>query len=155
MNSIQIIQAEKENLESIALLFNQYMIFYDQPSNKSVYKAYLKERMQNKETVIFLALDNAKLPLGFVLNYYSFSSVSLGRTIILNDLYVDQNHRNKGIGEQLIKRVFDFAKNTNALRVDLETGIDNKTAQGLYERIGFKKDKNALLYSYSETVAKG
>ena len=149
MHSIKVIKAQEENLENITPLFDKYMVFYKKPSNIIVHKQYLKERIQNKEAVIFLAIDSTEKAVGFALNYYSFSSVSLGRTLILNDLYVDKNYRNQGIGKQLIKTVFDFAKNTKAIRVDLETGLENKTAQRLYEKIGFQKEEEALHYSYS------
>tara|TARA_B110000908_G_C9811437_1_gene253075 strand:- start:27 stop:479 length:453 start_codon:yes stop_codon:yes gene_type:complete len=146
---IKIIEANIEQLDIIMELFNQYMIFYKKPSNETKYKAYLKERIEKNETTIFLALNSENIPLGFVLNYYSFSSVSLGKTITLNDLFVKSEYRKKGIAEKLINKTFDLAKKNGAIRVDLGTAKDNYTAQKLYERIGFVKDEEYFAYSYS------
>ena len=146
---IKIIEANIEQLDIITELFNQYMIFYKKPSNEIKYKAYLKERIEKNETTIFLALNSENIPLGFVLNYYSFSSVSLGKTITLNDLFVKSEYRKKGIAEKLINKTFDLAKKNGAIRVDLGTAKDNYTAQKLYERIGFVKDEEYFAYSYS------
>ena len=146
---IKIIEVKIEQLNTITSLFNQYMIFYKKPSNENKYKAYLKERIENKEAVIYLAYSNDNIPLGFVLNYCSFSSVSLGKTITLNDLFIHPEYRKKGIAKKLIKKTFELAKQIEAVRVDLGTAKDNYTAQKLYEKIGFLKDEEFYVYSYN------
>ena len=85
---LKIVEANIEQLDIITELFNQYMIFYKKPANESKYKDYLKNRIENNEATIYIALNSENVSLGFVLNYYSFSSVSLGKTITLNDLFV-------------------------------------------------------------------
>ena len=145
---IKIIEADIENLEEITELFNQYMIFYKKPSNESKYRAYLKKRIENNEAKVYLALNDDNVPLGFVLNYYSFSSVSLGKTIVLNDLFVKSKYRKNGIAERLINKTFELAKKIDAIRVDLGTAKDNFIAQKLYERIGFVRDDKFYSYSY-------
>ena len=65
---------------------------------------------------------------------------------VLNDLFVNGNARKKGFGEKLIKRAIEFAEETGAKGLFLETGHDNVTAQKLYEKIGFKKETNYFYY---------
>jgi len=145
---MEIIEAKLEHIDLIYPLFNEYMIFYKKPSDELKYKSYLKDRIENEEATIFLALNDENEPMGFVLNYYSFSSVSLGKIIVLNDLFVHSDHRKKGVAEQLINSSFDLAKNRGAIRVDLGTAKDNKIAQNLYKKIGFSKDEEFYAYSY-------
>lgn len=147
--NIHISEATIEELDTVSQLFNQYMIFYKKPSNENLYKAYLKERLENKEATIYLALSDDNTPLGFVLNYYTFSSVSLGKTITLNDLFVQPDYRKNGIAEKLIKRTFELAQQTGVVRVDLGTAKDNCAAQKLYERIGFVQDTEFFAYSFN------
>ncbi|WP_074406395.1 GNAT family N-acetyltransferase [Aquimarina megaterium] len=147
--NIEIIETTIEELDVLTELFDQYMVFYKKPSDINKYRSYLKERLQNKEANAYLAIDdNTNNPLGFVLNYHSFSSVSLGRIVVLNDLFVMPEYRKKGIAERLINSAFDLAKQVGAIRVDLGTGKDNYTAQRLYEKIGFVKDEDFYTYSY-------
>jgi len=141
-------QLKIENLDELVPLFNQYMVFYEQESNPVKYEAYLRERLEADEATVFLAYEDSEA-VGFVLNYHSFSSVSLGKIIVLNDLYVHSDHRNKGIGKSLIERTFELAEDCGAVRVDLGTAKTNTTAQGLYEKIGFVKDTEFLSYSYN------
>lgn len=129
-------------------LFDLYRQFYKQPSDKALAEKFIKERLEKNESAIFVALENAT-PAGFTQLYPQYSSMRASKSWILNDLYVESVHRKKGIGEALIKAAMDFAKNDGATFVQLETAIDNYTAQSLYECIGFKKqpsDDDFLLY---------
>lgn len=145
--STNLHQATLEELNQITMLFNQYMIFYEQASNPSKYRTYLKERMENQEADIFIAYDDQQEAQGFVLNYTSFSSVSLGKIIVLNDLFVLPEHRQKGVANKLIQRVKQFAREKGAIRVDLSTAKDNYNAQALYEKIGFEQGSKFFGYS--------
>ncbi|MEH7273237.1 GNAT family N-acetyltransferase [Neobacillus vireti] len=142
---MSIQRATINDLNSLAELFNSYRIFYQQESNLEGAKNFLKERLTNGDSVVFIAFDEGN-PVGFVQLYPTFSSVSMKRSWILNDLYVKASARKKGHGEKLINKAIEFAEETGAKGVSLETGNDNITAQSLYERIGFKKESNYFYY---------
>jgi len=144
---MKIEEVSLEKLSDLVALFDNYMVFYGQPSNPERYQFYLKERLEKNEATFYLAYENNKA-LGFVTIYTGFSSVSLGKILILNDLYVLPEGRKKGIGRLLIEKTFELAKNTNAIRIDLETAKDNFNAQKLYENIGFIRDDEFYSYSF-------
>lgn len=121
-------------------LFDRYRIFYQQPSDPALAERYINERLGKNESVIFVALrqvDEQLIPVGFTQLYPKYSSISAVKNWILNDLYVDNAYRKQGIGGSLINTAMDFAKNEGAAYLQLETAVDNFTAQSLYERIGF------------------
>ena len=123
-------------------LFDKYRVFYKQQSDMVLAETFINERLDKNESIIFVALENENdklVPAGFTQLYPKYSSISAKKNWILNDLYVAPHYRGKGIGEQLIKIAMRFAKNENAVYVQLETAVDNYTAQSLYERIGFIK----------------
>lgn len=125
-------------------LFDQYRVFYNQPSDTALAENYIKQRLENNESVIFVALESINgndVPVGFTQLYPTFSSVRAVKNWILNDLYVDAQHRKKGVGEKLIEAAMQFAKDDNATYVQLETAADNYNAQRLYESIGFVKQQ--------------
>lgn len=140
-------ELKMEELDHLVPLFDQYMVFYQQESNPSRHEAYLRDRIEKNEATVFVAYEEGQA-IGFVLNYHSFSSVSLGKIIVLNDLYVNEEKRGKGVGQRLIERTFQLADETGAVRVDLGTAKTNATAQGLYEKLGFVKDEEFYAYSY-------
>jgi ribosomal protein S18 acetylase RimI-like enzyme len=127
-------------------------VFYKKPSNYEKHKAYLKERMENNEAIIYLAFDesNPKAAIGFVLNYITFSSLALNKIIILNDLFVDSTTRKNGIGEKLIMQTIALANEIGSNLIRLRTAKNNIVAQGLYHKMGFVRDE--VLYSYDLAV---
>lgn len=144
---MQIIRATIDNLDILVPLFDGYRVFYNQKSNPEAARKFLNERFQKEDSVIFLATASDGLGLGFTQLYPSFSSVSMQRTYILNDLFVSSEARKKGIGEALMERAKLFAKNEGSKGLTLETAIDNP-AQKLYERLGWKKDAHVNHYTW-------
>ncbi|HEY9001133.1 MAG TPA: GNAT family N-acetyltransferase [Mucilaginibacter sp.] len=121
-------------------LFDKYRVFYKKDSDIGLAEQFIKTRLSNNESVIFVALES-DLPVGFTQLYPKYSSVSAVKNWILNDLYVEPGHRKQGIGEALIKTAMDFAKGDGAIYIQLETAVGNYTAQSLYEGIGFQKQE--------------
>ncbi len=123
-------------------LFDKYRVFYKQPPDIETARKFIQERLDNNESVIFVSLDtNTNRPIGFTQLYPKYSSARAIKNWILNDLYVDKEYRNKGIGENLIKTAMDFARQNGAKFVELSTAVDNYTAQSLYKQVGFKKSE--------------
>lgn len=137
--NLTIVQASLDHIEVVLPLFDRYRQFYDQPPAVDKARRFLTERLTGNESVVFLAL-RAGVGVGFTQLYPSFSSLSMKRLWILNDLFVAATARKQGVGEALLERAKQFALETNAQGLILETGMDNP-ARKLYERLGWKRDE--------------
>jgi GNAT superfamily N-acetyltransferase len=140
-----IIQANIEHLNDLVPLFNGYRMFYKQDSDMESTKTFLKERIQNKDSIIYMAYIKEEA-VGFTQLYPLFSSVSMKTMYLLNDLYVKSTHRGKGIGESLINTAKALCEKEKNKGLALQTATDNP-AQKLYERLGFVKDHD-LYYNW-------
>ncbi|WP_173918631.1 N-acetyltransferase [Halobacillus sp. Marseille-Q1614] len=147
---MEVYQAAIEDLEGVSNLFNLYRVFYQQPSDIEGAKTYIKNRMDNKDSVIFVVKEKNKY-LGFTQLYPVFSSISMKRAWILNDLYVDSEARKQGIGELLLHKAKDYAIETGANSISLSTSPDNDSAQRLYEKNGYIRDSQFYYYELSLT----
>ena len=49
-----------------------------------------------------------------------------------------------------MNRARQLAEETGAARIELETAIDNVTAQSVYERLGY--ERNTRFYGYALTI---
>ena len=138
---MHIRQATLIDLEFIIPLFDGYRQFYKQPSDIEGARSFLKERFTHNESTIYVAhtASNTQELVGFTQVYPLFSSVSMERMLLLNDLYIHPDHRGKGIGTLLINRVKELCTTTGQKGIALQTGTTNP-AQKLYERLGFTKD---------------
>ena len=146
---MRIIQATLEHLDLLTPLFVKYREFYGSLAYPDSSRAFLEKRLRRKESVIYLALadDKDKL-MGFCQLYPSFSSLSLKRVWILNDIYVAEDARRQLVADNLIRTAKKMAKETNAVRMRVSTSSNNEVAQKTYESIGFKEDtefKNYVL----------
>jgi GNAT superfamily N-acetyltransferase len=141
---IAITKATTKNIKDIAPLFDAYRVFYKQVSNLEAAKSFLKDRLTTKESVIFIAWVNGAA-VGFTQLFPTFSSVSMQRSFVLNDLYVDANQRKKGIGKALLNHAKQFCIKKRYKGLALETATDNP-AQKLYEQLDWKKDTEVYHY---------
>ena len=145
---MRIIKATLEHLDLLAPLFVKYREFYGQLPYPDSSRKFLKKRLERGESVIYLALpddDDNKL-MGFCQLYPSFSSLSLKRVWILNDIYVAEDSRRMLVADHLMREAKAMAKETNAVRLRVSTSNDNDVAMKTYESMGFRKDNEFKSY---------
>lgn len=142
----KIEQIKPESLNQVIPLFHEYRKFYRKEASVNA-EQFLSERLKNNESVIYAAYVENKC-VGFVQLFSTFSSLNLGKVIILNDLYILPEYRRKKIASELIKTVIEHAKSEKATGVSLSTQIANTGAQDLYKKIGFKKDNDFFYFNF-------
>ena len=135
-----IIKAEIQHLNDLIPLFDSYRIFYRQKSNLVAAKQFLKARLEKQDTLIYIAYSE-DLAVGFMHLFHSFSSVSMKPLYILNDLFVINEFRKKGIGLALLNQAKKKTKEEHYKFVVLQTEANNP-AQYLYESLDWKKDND-------------
>lgn len=145
---MEIKKSQLSDLPKVHQLFCSYLKFYQQEVDQVRSWEFLRQRLAQNESAIFIAEVN-EVACGFVQLYPCFSSLSQSHTWILNDLFVDSNLRKNGIGQKLIETAVAFTKQSGAAGLSLQTAIDNISAQKLYERLGWVKDVKYLTYSFT------
>ena len=141
-------RATLDDLDALATLFDGYRVFYKQSSSPALARAFIEERLQRDESVIFIARDDGtREAFGFTQLYPMFSSVSARRIWVLNDLFVIPAARKRGVARALMDCARDFAMEAGALRLILETAEDNHAAQALYESLGYVRESDERHYS--------
>jgi GNAT superfamily N-acetyltransferase len=136
---MMIRRAKKKDIEDLSILFDKYRIFYKQRSDVEKARSFLKKRMKRKESVIFVAEERDEL-IGFTQLFPIFSSVSMKRTWLLNDLYVNEKSRGIGAATKLLDAAKEFGAETNSKWLLLQTAAENFTAQKVYEKNGWVKE---------------
>lgn len=142
---IEIRLAAAADLDALAPLFDGYRQFYGQPADVAAGRVFLEARLQQHESVILLALS-ADQPVGFCQLYPIFSSVSMRRAWLLNDLFVASNARGQGVGERLLDAAAAHGRTSGAAWLMLQTAHDNTPAQRLYARAGWQLDQQFHSY---------
>ncbi|MDB5274537.1 MAG: Acetyltransferase, family [Chitinophagaceae bacterium] len=144
MNSIR--KATIQDLEPLAHLFDGYRVFYEQTSDLIVGKIFLKERITNKESEIFIALNNEAIITGFVQLYPIFSSTRMKKLWLLNDLFVNPVYRGQGISKLLMGKAKEFSQQSGSCGLILETAKINAIGNRLCPSVGFTLDTDHNYY---------
>ncbi|MEO2031102.1 MAG: GNAT family N-acetyltransferase [Planctomycetaceae bacterium] len=145
-DEIEIVHALPDHTDDLAPLFDAYRCWYGKSSDLAGAQGFIRQRLTSNESEIFFARRQHQ-PVAFTQLYPTFSSVSMGRVWILNDLYVVESVRREGVGTVLLETAAEFARALGAVRLQLETKQDNVAALAAYEALGWTQDSDFLHYS--------
>ena len=140
-----LIQANLNHLDDLAVLFDAYRVFYKKETDLDAAKKFLRERLANDQSVIFMVYNDSRA-VGFTQLYPVFSSVNMAAVWLLNDLFVDPVYRGKKIGKQLLEAAQNHCTASGAKGVSLETEQTNVVGNKLYPIMGFEKDTEHNFY---------
>lgn len=157
MSSLVVRQAVLADLEPAAVLFDACRQFQGQPADLGAARAFLRARFEHGQSVVFLAHEAAAAgphearadgsgALGFAQLYPSFSSVALARVFILNDLFVAEAGRRRGVASALLAAVEAHAWAMGACRVTLNVALENREGQALYLARGWAPDAQFRMF---------
>lgn len=138
MSTVKTRLAVKDDLDQLTEILIKYREFYGVTSRASVQvKNFLRERIEKGDSKIFIASEESENRItGFIQLYPSFSTVALKPQWILNDFYVLEEERKKGIGSLLMNAVKEYFKDS-AKGFILVTEKSNLAAKQFYSKHGW------------------
>lgn len=139
MTDLIIRPATPADLEALVPLFDGYRQFYGQPGDEERARAFLRERLERLDTVLFLAEVDGT-PAGFTHLFPIFSSTRCARLWLLNDLFVAAHARKRGVARGLLLAAEQYARASGAVGMELATAHSNTPAQRLYQSLGWQLD---------------
>jgi ribosomal protein S18 acetylase RimI-like enzyme len=151
MSTIRIRIATLADLDVIAPMFDAYRQFYEQAADLALARSFIRDRLQNNESIVLLASNEAQQVVGFCQLYPTFCSVEAKPIYSLYDLFVNPEARRSGAGKGLLQAAEKLAAERGKARMDLNTARTNKPAQAAYESLGWVRDE--VFYAYSKSVA--
>ena len=128
--------------------FDAYRKFYGKVTDLEGAKTFLKNRISNAESEIYVSENSAAKLVGFVQLYPLFSSTRMKKYWLLNDLFVHPEFRGKGISIGLIDKAKALVKASNACGMYLETEKSNLIGNTLYPKTGFELNTGWNFYEW-------
>ncbi|MFT2112729.1 GNAT family N-acetyltransferase [Marinomonas sp. 2405UD68-3] len=142
-----IIKEIIEDTKKIGNFLDMYRQFYGEISDIKSSISFIGNRIISNESVIFVAQKKEKI-IGFIQLFPSFSSVTLQKMFIVNDLYVSDKCRGQGVGRALLKESAHYGISKNIKQLFIEGAVSNVKARGLYEDFGFILNSDYMYYHY-------
>jgi len=85
-------------------------------------------------------------PVGYALYFFTYLAAMGSPILYLEDLFVDPQYRNKGIGTDLLSNLKEIASAKKCCRLEWHTFNWNKKAIQFYESIGAKPSPESLQF---------
>jgi GNAT superfamily N-acetyltransferase len=122
-------------LEEVLPLIEGYQRFYGAEPDLERNRRFFSRFLDPSEDGILLGAWVDGNAVGFATLYWFFSSTKTAETVLMNDLFVRDEIRGKGIGRALIQRALGEARRRGAAHLEWFTAPDNATAQRLYDSV--------------------
>jgi GNAT superfamily N-acetyltransferase len=97
-----------------------------------------------------LLAEDAGVPVGFALFFHNFSTFLAQPGIYLEDLFVVQEHRGRGIGRALLRQLARVAVERGCGRLEWSVLDWNRDAIGFYERLGARPNSEWTVYRLTD-----
>ena len=141
---------EKSQFDSIIEMMQDFYAIDNYPIDIEVSKKLFEEFvLDEKLGKAFLIYQSDEVGIyeivGYVILAFFFSFEYKGRTAFLDELFIKENFRGKGIGKQTIDFIKKQASNQNIKLIYLEVENHNQNAQKLYLANDFVVHNRKLL----------
>ena len=133
------------DIETVVLMMQEFYAIDNYPIDVEVSKTLLTEFISNKNLgKAWLIIFNDEI-LGYAIITFIFSFEYQGKIAFLDELYVTEKARRKGIGSQAIEFIKGESHKLSLKLIYLEVESHNKKAQNLYIANGFEMHNRKLM----------
>ncbi len=131
----------QERFEALLPLIAAYQRFYevegiDDERNRAFFRRFLAP----SDDGLLLGAWDGERPVGYACLYWTFTSLVPAEIVLMNDLYVAEEARGRGVGRALIDAAAGVARARGAHHLEWVTAPDNITAQRLYDSTGAERE---------------
>lgn len=137
--SITIREAVAADYERILELFNEFSAFENHAGEVTNNVELMKSEADYFNALV--AVNNAGIIVGYTIWFYSYPTW-IGKSLYMEDLYVQPEYRGEGLGSMLIKALIKHAKSKGCKKMHWQVSDWNNTAIDFYESLGAKIDRN-------------
>jgi ribosomal protein S18 acetylase RimI-like enzyme len=113
-------------------------LWVDKEINKEAVRTVIEKGLHSENQKYICAIDGEKL-VGYcslTIKNNLWVSANLGN---VDELVVDSQYRNKGIGKLLLNKIEAIARQHKCVKIELDSAFHRTAAHEFYERLGFKK----------------
>jgi GNAT superfamily N-acetyltransferase len=140
------------DIDPLMELVQEFYLFESMAFDEGVIKAFTALLSDEQFGLIWLIYDRDRSigspigsPIGYIALTFFFSMEYHGRCGLVDELYIREDYRGKGIGQQVFIMIEDYLKSQNMRSLSLVVDFWNDKAEALYIKLGFRREKRHLM----------
>jgi len=137
--------AGPNDLEGLLPFVREFWVIERLPFVEAAVRRALAGILANPDYGRVLAIELESRPIGYCVLTFGYSLEHLGRDAFIDELYVREAHRDRGIGSRAVEHAAELCARLGVGALHLEVDHVNPRARALYERRGFVAHDRALM----------
>ena len=138
-------QAGPDDLEGLLPLVREFWVIEKLRFVEPEVRRALAGLLASPQYGLVILAERAADPIGYLALTLGYSLEFLGRDAFIDEIYLREPHRGKGIGDRAIELAVEKCRALGVRALHLEVDHVNPRARALYERVGFSAHERALM----------
>lgn len=136
---IKIRKAKRSDAKDFIRLINELAEFEKlTPPDKAAVKRLKRDAFSKKAIIKVLLAEYQNEIAGYAIYFFTYSSFLARKTLYLEDIYISEKYRGKGIGKEFFKKLIGTAVKNDCGRMEWVVLDWNINAIKFYEKLGAK-----------------
>lgn len=110
--------------------------------------AVFEEALNSSELITMMIIEEEKETVGFANLMTIFSVWAHGKALILDDLFLLEGCRGKGLGRKALEYIENYAKENGYKRLQFQSEFSNPAAYDFYTKLGYKSEDMHFFVRY-------
>ena len=145
--NIKIRKARRSDSKAILKLITELAEFEKlNPPDRSANKRLIKEAFSKNPSFRILLAETKKEVIGYAFYFFTYSSFLARKTLYLEDIFISDKYRNKGVGKLIFKRLIRLAEKSDCGRMEWVVLDWNINAIKFYDKLGAEELKEWKTY---------
>ena len=139
------------DVSDVITLIREFAAFENLSDFCEITEDTLSEAMFGEQTVVdgLIARDGDR-PIGYAIFYPNFASFRGQRGLYLEDIYINDEYRGKGVGEAMLREIARIGAARGFERMDFLVLDWNTPALKFYEKLGAVRDDDERHYKFTD-----
>jgi GNAT superfamily N-acetyltransferase len=129
--------AKETDLECLLALMKEYYAYDRHHFDARIARQAMLRLLKNRELGTVLLITDGKEPVGYLVLALGYSLEYGGRDAFIDEFFVLEHHRGKGLGKMALRRARRIAKQYGVKAMHLEVTRHNSSVIDIYRRDGF------------------
>jgi ribosomal protein S18 acetylase RimI-like enzyme len=138
-------KATKNDLESLLLLMKKYYEYDRHDFDQKKAQRAMRDLLSDSSLGMVLLAGNKNTTIGYLVLAFGYSLEYHGRDAFLDEFFIDEDYRDKGVGKKMLVRAENAAKKLGIKAIHLEVTRHNDSVIPFYRRAGFQDHDRYLM----------